>query len=423
MTELILSLLAFVALILLVAWLPYVHANRKNASVDNADSSNNLRDETNVRLYHEHKAEIEKDFKEGGIDEENYQYLLEELDKSLLQDIEENKIPDVDAKAGQPISPLWPVIITVFVVGFSGAMYSKNGFYQEIASTPRVTQNDAHQGLDQEQQTIVRLQELKKATEKNPDDGDAWYSMGQTLIGVGQFDAAVAAFDQVIRIEGEVADLVGAKAQAYYYKNDQHIDEMTQSLIDKALALDPRDPATNILLGMHNFMEQNYQVAIDRWQIVVDSGREGTNIAALEEAITEAKNRLNMTGEQVAAAHGPQLEVEVSLSDEILEELSQGEDKVVFVYAIPTEGKRMPVAAVKIKASDLPTTVVLNDSLAMTQDAKLSDVDLVHLYAIVSNTGGAGIKPGDFKAERNGVAVKRDEPIALIIDSVVPKSE
>jgi len=174
---------------------------------------------------------------------------------------------------------------------------------------------------------------------------------------------------------------------------------------------------------MHNFMEQNYQVAIDRWQIVVDSGREGTNIAALEEAITEAKNRLNMTGEQVAAAHGPQLEVEVSLSDEILEELSQGEDKVVFVYAIPTEGKRMPVAAVKIKASDLPTTVVLNDSLAMTQDAKLSDVDLVHLYAIVSNTGGAGIKPGDFKAERNGVAVKRDEPIALIIDSVVPKSE
>ena len=51
-------------------------------------SNDNVRDETNVRLYHEHKKEIEKDFKDGGIDDENYQYLLAELDSSLLQDIE-----------------------------------------------------------------------------------------------------------------------------------------------------------------------------------------------------------------------------------------------------------------------------------------------------------------------------------------------
>jgi len=420
MIELVITLVAFIFLILFVAWLPYLRSIKNS---DKREAEKNYRDETNVTLYHEHKAEIEKDFREGGIDEENYQYLLAELDKSLLQDIEENKKPDVNLAAGKPISMLWPSVISIFVIAFSFAIYSKNGAYQEIASTPRMSQEQAHQALDAEQQAVVRLKELRKMTEENPDDGDAWYSMGQTLIGVGQFDAAMVAFDQVIRVEGEHADIIGAKAQASYYKNNQQITAETQGLIDRALALDPLDASTNILLGMHNFINQNYQHAIAYWQKVVNAGRDNTNIPALEEAIAEAKNRLSLTGTtpsvETDAMTGPQLEIEVSLSADILEKLSQGEDKVVFVYAVPTEGKRMPVAAVKIKASDLPTTVVLNDALAMTGAAKLSDHDLVHLYAVVSNQGGAGIKPGDFKAERNGVAVKRDAPIALVIDSIV----
>ena len=422
MTEIILFLIAFIGLILLVAWLPFFRANKQKPVDEATLAANNLRDETNVTLYHEHKAEIEKDFAEGGIDEENYQYLLAELDKNLLQDIEDNKKSDANVNAGSAISPIWPVAITIFVVAFSAVMYSQNGAYQEIASTPRMSQDDGHQGLDQEQQMIVRLKELKKRTEENPDDSDAWYGMGQMLINVGQFDAAVSAFDQVIRVEGELADLVGAKAQAYYYKNEQHIDEQVQSLIDRALELDPLDPATHILLGMHTFMNQEYQTAIEHWQNVVDSGRPGTNVQALEEAIAEAKNRMTMTGEAgstATAAVGPQLSIDVSVSDNIFAELSQGEDKVVFIYAVPTEGPRMPVAAVKIQASDLPTSVVLNDTLAMTPETKISQFDLVHLYAVISNSGSAGIKPGDYKAERLGVAVVREEPVALVIDSIV----
>ena len=214
----------------------------------------------------------------------------------------------------------------------------------------------------------------------------------------------------------------------FFIKNEQKIDGTVQGFIDKALAIDPNDPSTNILLGMHSFIAGEYQVSINHWQRVVDSDKQNVNKQALIEVIDEAKKRLaepnanrpNMSQTEVATS-GPQLKVTVELSAEILEKLAQGEDKTVFVYAIPadTSRGRMPLAAVKLLASDLPITIVLNDSSAMTPQAKLSDVDRVHLYAVVSATGGAGIKPGDFKAELNDIAVNTKEALNLIVSTIV----
>ena len=201
---------------------------------------------------------------------------------------------------------------------------------------------------------------------------------------------------------------------------------MVQTLIDKALALDINDPSTNILLGMHNFIAQEYQQAIKYWQRVIDAGKQGVNVVALQEAVSEAKNRLGMPtnpmeGEQVSSqgAVGPQLKVNVSLSADITTQLAQGEDKVVFVYAIPTDGKRMPLAAMKLMASDLPKVVTLSDSNAMSPQSNLSSVSKVHIYAIVSKQGGAGIKPGDFKAEIFNISVDSTDAINLVVDRLV----
>jgi cytochrome c-type biogenesis protein CcmH len=259
-------------------------------------------------------------------------------------------------------------------------------------------------------------------TEKEPKNSDAWYSLGQALVGIGEFEDALTSFDKVIGIDGEQADLFGAKAQASYYKNEQKITEEVQSYIDKALSLDAKDPSTNILLGMNNFINKNYQQAIDYWQIIVNDNRPSVNIDALKGAIVEAQSRLSLTGGKVnddIRDAGPQLSLHVSVSEGILTQLNTGEDKVVFIYAIPNEGARMPLAAIKVKASDLPLDVILNDQSAMTPAAKLSDVEQVSVYAIISKDGGVGIKPGDFKAEIIGVNVDTKETIGLVINSLV----
>ena len=425
MIELIITIVVFLLLILAVIWGHFLRSNQtKLAPVEN------LRDETNVRLYHEHKAEIEKDYQKGNVDEENYQYLLSELEKGLLQDIEQNSDEEQQFQKNKtlmtkPLSMLWPIVISFFVFTFSFGLYLQSGSYERGSSEQVVINDQAQQTLNQEQQLKVQIKGLKNKIENNPEDGDTWYELGQVLVGAGDFDNAIKAFDRVIEIEGEQADLLGAKAQASYYRNGQKIDENVQQLIDRALVLDPVDPSTNILLGMHNFMKQNYQQAITYWQRVVDSGRKTVNIAALKDAIVESKSRLSLTEtpptkQDVESQQGPQLVLNVSLSEEISQKLSEGEDKIVFVYAVPVNGTRMPVAAVKIKASDLPTTIILNNARAMSPQATLSSVDEVNIYAVVSKTGGVGIKSGDFKAEKIDINVNTTKPIALVVDIIVP---
>jgi cytochrome c-type biogenesis protein CcmH len=267
--DILLILLVFIALLLLAIWLPFFKQDKTQKSADIvAKSQKGVRDQTNIELYHEHKAEIEKDFVDGGIDEENYQYLLAELDNSLLQDIESannNEALPIESKA---FSVIWPITLSVFIVAFSIALYIKQGTLDNLMKAP-VASHAQQQSMSPQQQEQMRQQqiisyisELKAHIEKNPDDSEAWYNLGQTLVTAGEFGPAITAFEQVIRIEGEHADLLGAIAQASYYKNDQKIDTQVQNLIDRALALDINDPSTNILLGMHNFIGQKYQEAI-----------------------------------------------------------------------------------------------------------------------------------------------------------------
>jgi len=426
MIELLMILIGFVLLLLIVIWKHFIQQPKQAAF----DAGN--RDQTNIDLYHEHKAEIENDYQHGNIDEENYQYLLTELDQSLLQDMEHADKEKALNENDKSLSIVWPAFLSVFVIAFSVYFYSNNGSYQLITETPRAQAPDQQASTSAQQQAVERVQMLQQLTTQEPNNSDAWYGLGQALVAVGDFDGSLKAFDEVIRIDGEQADLYGAKAQATYYQNNQQITPQVQMWIDKALSLDSEDPSTNILLGMDNFMRQQYTEAIGYWQRVVDGNRDNVNVEALSGAIAEAKNRLAMTsgsaqndftGEADAAnsvaTSGPQLTLDVRVSDDIQQRLEQGADKVVFVYAIPSNGPRMPVAAVKMYASDLPATVVLNDARAMTPQAKLSDNEKVHVYAVISASGGVGIKPGDFKAELLDVDVTDNSPVTLLINSIV----
>ncbi len=423
MEFLVISLI-FIILLLSMIWRPFFSQEKSPVELEGK-----LRDETNVRLYHEHKAEIEKDYQEAKIDEENYQYLLAELDNTLLQDIENTEsTASKNSANNKTYSPFWPLGLSLFVVFFSFAVYQQQGSFLSITE-PSVTQGSSgiqQSANSQQNQALAQINQLKNYIKNNPQNGEAWYSLGQSYVAIGGFTEAISAFKQVVAIEGEHADLFGAIAQALYYQNQQKITAEVQEYIDRALALDVNDASTNILLGMHNFIAENFQGAISYWQIVINANNPGVNINALKEAVTEARYRLNENttrGLKQPASNnnisGPQLKINVSLSDVVIAQLADQDDRVVFVYAVPTNGQRMPLAAVKLKASDLPDVIVLNNSQAMSPENTLSSVKYAHVYAIVSKEGGVGIKSGDYKAEALNVDVNRSDTLELVVDELV----
>jgi cytochrome c-type biogenesis protein CcmH len=418
MITLLIFIVTFLLLMLAIIWRPFFRAN---ADKDNSDNDRQLRDQTNIQLYQEHKREIEQDFNQAAIDEENYQYLLTELDKSLLQDMAANEKEATKIAAisnNNKLSLLWPLAITSFVLIFSIALYQKDGSYAQL-SQPQTAMNNAD--FDENQQALAQVEQIKQALAKTPKNSELWYSLGQANIGIGDFDGAVKAFDQVISIEGKKAELLGAKAQAVYYRNDQKIDDEVQQLIDQALALDAHDPSTNVLLGMDNFVQQNYKQAIHYWQSIIDSGRENINSDALNGAINEAKNRLALLNNpETANGNSPKLTLNISLSEAFKQTIAQADDKAIFVYAIPSTGERMPLAAMKIKTSDLPITLTLTNAQAMSPQYTLATADKVNIYAVISQQGSAGIKSGDYQAELKNIAVNTTKPLDLVINKLIP---
>ena len=133
MLELLIIVVAFILLLLIIVWAHYLNQNRQKVKIDNS-----FRDETNVRLYHEHKAEIERDFQQGGLAQESYEYLIAELEQSLLQDIQDNatEANQINDKTSS-LSMIWPAIISLFIIVFSVGLYNERGSMELIANTPK----------------------------------------------------------------------------------------------------------------------------------------------------------------------------------------------------------------------------------------------------------------------------------------------
>lgn len=69
----------------------------------------------------------------------------------------------------------------------------------------------------------------------------------------------------------------------------------------------------------------------------------------------------------------------------------------VFIFARAAQGPRFPVAVLRKQVKDLPTSFVLDDSMSMVADAKLSSFPMVVVGARISKSGSATSSAGDLE--------------------------
>ena len=90
----------------------------------------------------------------------------------------------------------------------------------------------------------------------------------------------------------------------------------------------------------------------------------------------------------------------------------------VFIFARNAEGSRMPLAIVRMQVKDLPIQFTLDDSMAMSPNAKLSQASGVIVGVRISKSGTALPEKGDLSGQ-SGVVTLGAKGLSIEIKDVV----
>ncbi|RCV90015.1 c-type cytochrome biogenesis protein CcmI [Billgrantia montanilacus] len=402
--------LAFALLLLPALWL-LVAPLRRARLVHDAQASfeeNDKSAEQNVAIYRRRLESLEAALERGDIDQARFEEDRLELDRSLLEDTESLKRRPLRSSAsGRFVVPL----VALAVVIGSVVWYQQHGAEGDLALYEAYQESDSLPML---------VERLEQQAERQPNNPNVWASLYPIYRDSGQGAAALNALENLIELEGRQASLLAQKAQLKFFMANRSITDEVQGLIDETLERDPREPTILGMMGVHAFDRGNYEEAIDRWRRAIAGMSDSSSSEALREGIRIAQQRLGVAPEaQEPIAQGPGIHVSVRL-DESLEGMLD-DDTRVFIVARDMEGELPPLAVARVTLGDLPTSLVLDDRHAMSDEASLSQVSEARLLVRVTTTGDATPVPGDMFGDLDGVAVggTEGEPVEVVIDRLV----
>src|SRR5258706_8071237 len=232
---------------------------------------------------------------------------------------------------------------------------------------------------------------------------------------MGRFPEAVDAYARAAQRAPRDAQLLADFADALAMARGQRMEGEPARLVERALEIDPKNLKALALAGTAAFERQDYASAATLWARMLPLVPSGSEDARMIAGNVEEARKLAGIG-TAAKAH-PGVRGMVSLAPELAKQVKP--DDIVFVFARAAEGPPMPLAVLRVKASELPLAFNLNDSMAMAPGLTVSAHPRVVVTARVSKSGSAKPAPGDLEGKSPPVASDASG-VTVLIDQVVP---
>lgn len=369
-------------------------------------------------VLREQLAELEAEHAAGTIDEAEYRRAREELEARAL---DEGRAAE-DGADGRPAAA-WAIGLAVVVPLVAAAVYLSVG--EPDALDPlKVAGEPAHQITAEQMAGLVA--QLADRLEKDPSDPTGWLMLVRSYAMLGDLRGAAQTWqrigDKVPEDAGILADwadvLVGAQNGDFSGEPDR--------LIARALVLEPDNVKALALAGTAAFQRDDYAAASAHWERIlaqVPPGEDayGSIVASINEA--RRLGGLPLIGQSSAAVGTPppaqppagESALKVSGTVRLAPELaaSAQPDESVFVFVRPADGG-IPVAALRLRAGELPAEFGFNGAQLMTEGPLPARVVVA---ARLSRHGDATARPGDL--EGVSVAVSPDDAgVEVVIDRV-----
>ncbi|HEX5123665.1 MAG TPA: c-type cytochrome biogenesis protein CcmI [Rhodanobacteraceae bacterium] len=294
-----------------------------------------------------------------------------------------------------------------------------------------------HSAADMEKAIAGLAAKLKES----PNDAQGWALLGRAYAATNRADEARDAFRQAHEHAPDDADVAVEYAQALALAAPDHkLQGESRALLEGVIAKDAKNQRALWLLGISDYQGGDYVNAIARWKVLLPLLQPDSDVArSVRNEIADAEARRDgreppqpeaapaeapqvaanaEASEGAAPADAPKLTVTVALDPKLKDKLDP--QATLFVFARAASGPPMPLAIQRLKASQLPATVTLDDSMSMMPAMRLSKFPQVVVGARVSKSGNAMPQSGDLQTLSSPLDSNRTEPVALTIDQVVP---
>lgn len=380
----------------------------------------NTHTDSNEDVYQDHFRELEQTMVRGEIDQEELQGLKRDLERTM---VEENHM-GLDMSDKPIISSFKsriPVLaLVVFLPMLSLVLYSFLGAKDDWEIYQLARERVTADVSEVPELSAKLIDSLQARVQEKPENAQNWYLLASTAIEQGLFEEGVRAYRAVLDLEPDAPAIKAELAQALFLRAGNTITSEVRQYINESLAQAPNLPTALGLAGIDAFRSGRYQDAMGYWQkalIQLDPNSEAAK--ALQGGISQATLALAATGgdEVEKKKKVVSLSVKVSLGKGV----SVKPDDTVFIYARAWQGPPMPLAIRKIKASELPTRVVLDSTMSMMQGMDLAAFPQVEVIARVSSSGSATPQPGDWQVKQGPVIVSsQKDAIKLVVKEQIP---
>ena len=393
-----------VAMLVLSLWfvIPSLASRKITEVLESKDS--------NVSIYKQKLAELETN--EEGLDQAQLEQARKEIELGLLHDTsatETSPTPGIAAQSQKLATIFVGILVPLIAFSFYWQL-APEPFEPLLSYTPSGKTKQAHQQKNNNLPPIEEMvAKLEAKLKQSPGDAKGWALLGRTYFVMGRYDDAAMSYGRAHQLAGDEPEMLANYAEALAMTQGGSLKGQPAKLVEKSLAKLPQHPKSLWLGGLSAFQSDKFQLAIDRWQSLLNMhpDKSGEGAKVLQQRISEAQQRLGgKTGATATIAQKPKapspstgtktvVQVQVQLDPKLKARASPTD--TVFVFARAVQGPPMPLAIVRKQVKDLPITVQLDDSMAMMANMTMSSFPQVYIGARISKSGNARPQAGDLQ--------------------------
>ncbi len=385
-----------------------------------------LRDAVNLEIFRDQIAEMDADLRNGLLTPEMHEQGKRELQARLLEEVtppEEN--------GNLPLRNPHKVMAMVLAILLSLAAV---GLYWKTGNPDALLPQSEHSSAEGfgTVHSEAALKELEDKLAKNPRDADSLLVLARSYAELERYADAARAYNKLTQLIPNEAQLWADFADALAMANGQNLAGHPTLLLDTALKLDPNNPKALALSGSAAMGRGDYPAAIRHWENLLklvpknseDAKMLGNGIQQARDFIAQIKSGKPMAVQRTpvveekkpVAAGQERITGTVILSAALAGKA--GPNDTLFVLARAANGPKAPLAVIRVRVKDLPLQFMLDDSMAMSPQTKLSNFGKVVVIARVSKSGDAIPQPGDLQGT-SATVKPGSSGVKLSIDSVV----